>query len=126
MSEELEILKRRIERERKARIQAEDLLEKKVFELYEINSKLEREVEKRTMDLKYSEEKYRDIMENLELGMIEVDNNEVITKVFPSFKKLTGYDENDLLGKLAHEVLLADPSFLQTITSQNSRRKDGA
>ncbi|MFN8430934.1 MAG: ATP-binding protein [Spirosomataceae bacterium] len=125
MSEELEILKRRIERERKARIQAEDLLEKKAFELYEINSKLEREVEKRTMDLKYSEEKYRDIMENLELGMIEVDNNEVITKVFPSFKKLTGYDENDLLGKLAHEVLLADPSFLQTINSQNSRRKDG-
>lgn len=125
MSSELELLKKRIEREKAARQEAETLLEAKSYELYLAKKELENEIERRTTELNNFEEKYRNVMENLELGMIEVDTEDKITKVYPSFIKLTGYTDEDLLGKIAKDILLADPAFLQTISNQNSKRKDG-
>jgi hypothetical protein len=67
--DEIAILKRRIERERMARKEAERLLETKSLALYHANEKLrklneglEGEVRIRTEELRHSEEKYRGII----------------------------------------------------------------
>ena len=56
------------------------------------------------ISLQRTEEKYRKIIENLKFGLIEVDNDENITKVYPAFCELIGYSEEELLGKNASEL----------------------
>ena len=75
--------------------------------------------------IQQSEEKYRGIMENMELGLMEVDNNDVIQKVYQRFCQLTGYQENELLGKKAADILLANEIFKGLILEQNENRKSG-
>ena len=102
---EIELLKKRLERERAARGQAEQILEKKAIELYEsnqrlsaLNESLEEQVQARTNQLAKSEQKYRSILENMELGILEVDVNGIITKAYPRFCKLIGYTKEELIG----------------------------
>ncbi|MFN3851994.1 MAG: ATP-binding protein [Spirosomataceae bacterium] len=132
MNEEVEILKRKIEREKKARQQAEKLLEAKALELYKaneelrkLNESLEKQIKERTEQLRYSEEKYRGIIENMDLGLIEVDNDDVIRKVYKRFCDLTGYEEYELIGKKAADILLPDDEFRRVIAEQNSNRLEG-
>lgn len=75
--------------------------------------------------LKRVDEKYRRIIENFELGLIEVDLNEVITKVYPSFLTLTGYNEDELLGKNARMLIADDGHDNIIIDEQNENRKEG-
>ena len=75
--------------------------------------------------IQQSEEKYRGIIENMELGLMEVDNDDVIQKVYARFCQLTGYQENELIGKKAAEVLLPDDIFKSLISEQNETRKEG-
>ncbi len=56
--------------------------------------------------LKRSEEKYRGIIENMNLGLLEVNNNEIINYANASFCKITGYSQQELIGKNASELLL--------------------
>lgn len=53
-----------------------------------------------------SEEKYRGIIENLELGILEVDNDGRILKAYPQFCKLTGYTEKELIGSSPSTLFL--------------------
>ena len=75
--------------------------------------------------LKRVDEKYRRIIENFELGLIEVDLNEVITKVYPSFLTLTGYNEDELLGKSARILLVDHGRDNIILDEQNENRKEG-
>lgn len=132
MSEEVAILKRKIEREKKARQQAEKLLEAKALDLYranenlkKLNESLEKQIKERTEALQYSEEKYRGIIENMDLGLIEVDNDDIIRKAYKRFCELTGYEEGELIGKKAADVLLPDEDFRRIIAEQNANRLDG-
>lgn len=75
--------------------------------------------------LKRVDEKYRRIIENFELGLIEVDLDEVITKVYPSFLTLTGYDEDELLGKNARMLLVDHGRDNMILDEQNEKRKEG-
>lgn len=75
--------------------------------------------------LKRVDEKYRRIIENFELGLIEVDLNEVITKVYPSFLTLTGYNEVELLGKNARMLLVDHGRDNIILDEQNEKRKEG-
>ena len=75
--------------------------------------------------IQQSEEKYRGIIENMDLGLMEVDNEDTIQKVYDRFCKLTGYSEAELLGKKAAEVLLPDDVFKGMVAEQNEIRKDG-
>ena len=64
---------------------------------------------------------------NLNLGLLVVDNDDIITKVFPSFEVLTGYSESELIGKRANEILLRQGdviSNLQIKEQQILREKD--
>ncbi|MFN0200055.1 MAG: PAS domain S-box protein [Bacteroidia bacterium] len=68
--------------------------------------------------LKYSEEKYRSIIENMELGLLEVDNEGKIIRPFPRFCELVGYQANELIGKDALKLFV--PLEYQTILAQQS------
>ncbi len=56
--------------------------------------------------LRQSEEHYRGIIENMDLGILEVDQEERITRAFPKFCAIVGYSEEELLGQKASEVLM--------------------
>jgi len=55
--------------------------------------------------LKHNEEKYRGIIENMNLGMMEVDLNERILYVNQSFCDMTGFTHKELLGSKATQLL---------------------
>jgi PAS domain S-box-containing protein len=71
-----------------------------------------------------SEEKYRSIIENLELGLLEVDPSGTIVKAYPKFCDLTGYSPEELVG---HNPLqfLVDEKGREVITSESQKRKKG-
>mgnify|MGYP000405330450 CR=1 FL=1 len=74
--------------------------------------------------LKLSEEKYRGIIENLELGIMEVDVNDKIVKAYPQFCKLTGYSEEELIGKSPNKLLVGSKA-VKEMKLQNELREEG-
>lgn len=75
-------------------------------------------------ELKRSEEKYRNIMENMELGLLEVDVNGVITNAYPKFSELSGYEKGELLGLNAADLLLP-AQFNERMKREEEKREDG-
>lgn len=71
-----------------------------------------------------SEDKYRSIIENMELGLLEIDRDGKILKAYPKFTKLTGYKSSELEGKLAAETLLS-PEDVAKMNQRNSDRRHG-
>jgi signal transduction histidine kinase/CheY-like chemotaxis protein/HPt (histidine-containing phosphotransfer) domain-containing protein len=71
-----------------------------------------------------TEDKYSRIIENLRFGLVEVDLNEVITKVYPAFCELTGYTEAELIGQNARD-LLALKEDLEDSQQLNRKRQEG-
>ncbi len=71
-----------------------------------------------------SEEKYRGIIENLQLGMLEVDLDGVIRKAYPRFCDLSGYAAGELEGQDAKD-LLAYPEERDMLRSRERERIDG-
>ncbi|MCS5491107.1 PAS domain S-box protein [Algoriphagus limi] len=55
--------------------------------------------------LKQSEEKYRGILERLQFGLIEVDLDERIQYVNDAMCQMTGFSKEEMLGKIASELL---------------------
>ncbi len=97
------------------------------------------EVKINEIALKNSEEKYRKTIENLHFGLMEVDTNEHIQKVNNAMIDLTGYTEEELIGKQPFQFLLTDESkrvMEEQITNRSKgnsnayevqlKRKDGA
>ncbi len=74
--------------------------------------------------LKRSEEKYRGIIENMELGLMEVDHDQKILKVYDWFCDMTGYTEEELIGKNAEEVFLPS-EFKSDMLQQTDARGKG-
>ncbi len=88
---------------------------------------LQREIQQR-MDaeksLKTNEEKYRRIVNNIELGLLEVDNNDIIQNANQSFCNLTGYTLEELKGQNASDLLLS-PEDRRQMAINNAERKSG-
>jgi PAS domain S-box-containing protein len=82
------------------------------------------ELEQKEFLLAQNELKYTQVLENLELGILEVDKQGVITKAFPSLTRLLGYTENELLGKNAAKFLL-DPDQVKNMDEVNDLRVKG-
>ncbi len=90
--------------------------------------KLQKEIEQRQSaekSLKNSEEKYRRIIDNIQLGLLEVDNDEIIKHANKSFLELTGYHLEEVIGQKASDLLL-DKEAKEVIAKQNTLRKEGA
>jgi len=114
---EIQLLKKRIGRERNARKQAETILEQKALELFyaneqlrKLNESLEQKVEERTRKLEASEQKYRMIMENMQLGLVELDLDLRIVRAYDKFQEMTGYSTEELTGQMLGQFLLTQKS----------------
>jgi PAS domain S-box-containing protein len=76
--------------------------------------------------IRRSEEKYRGIMDNMELGLMEVDTNQVIVKVYDRFCKAVGYTRDELVGKSAPDLFLdKNDQNVAVIDENNEKRKKG-
>jgi PAS domain S-box-containing protein len=58
--------------------------------------------------LESQRQKYSNIIANMNLGLIEVDNNDKILMVNQSFSKMSGYSKQELIGKKGHEIFLSE------------------
>ena len=74
--------------------------------------------------IKDSEEKYRGIIENMELGLLEVDNNHNIIRAYDRFCEMTGYTSEELKGKNALGLLLPQ-EYQLTMNKQDAERASG-
>ncbi|WP_445382585.1 PAS domain S-box protein [Robiginitalea sp. IMCC43444] len=73
-------------------------------------------------NLQAEKDKYSSIIANMNLGLIEVDNEDHIQLVNQSFCTMSGYNEEELIGRKASEVLkVFDKS---KIAEKNARRLD--
>ncbi|OQP45695.1 PAS domain-containing hybrid sensor histidine kinase/response regulator [Niastella populi] len=76
------------------------------------------------IQLKKQEEKYRSIIANMNLGLIEVDLQENIKYVNQSFCLMSGYEEHELIGKNAADMFVKD-EFKRVIEEKNNSRQLG-
>ncbi|MGK0316412.1 MAG: PAS domain S-box-containing protein [Saprospiraceae bacterium] len=76
------------------------------------------------IELQKSEMKYRSIIENMELGLLEVDNKGNILRVYDRFNMMLGYKGDELVGKNAKAILLVE-EFDNTIDLEDKKRLQG-
>jgi PAS domain S-box-containing protein len=74
--------------------------------------------------LEFQNEKYKNIIENINLGLMEVDNNDVILSVNNAFCNMSGYASYELIGKKAKDLLITN-EYLEIIDKKIRVRKDG-
>jgi PAS domain S-box-containing protein len=84
----------------------------------------ERALAKAKIELQKSEIKYKGILENMELGIIEVDTIGNILRVYDAFNKMLGYEGDELVGKNANETLLVE-SFEEKLSEEDEKRIKG-
>ena len=91
-----------------------DITERKTSEteIKNLNEELERKVTERTAQLaeaietlRKSEEKYREIVENISDVVHTSDYKGYFTYINPACKKLTGYTQNEIIGKHFSEIV---------------------
>ncbi|MFD0798310.1 PAS domain S-box protein [Maribacter chungangensis] len=68
-------------------------------------------------------EKYSSIIANMNLGLIEVDNDDIIQMTNQSFCSMSGFREVELLGNRASDIL--DVKNKNVIPSKTQKRKEG-
>ncbi len=74
--------------------------------------------------LSKQEEKYRIVVENMNLGVLEVDKEGIIVEAFPKFCEITGYSREELIGKSANSTLLY-PDDIPIMKEQEAQRLQG-
>ena len=127
----IEELEQALASEKKARKEAEHFLEAKAMELAQINKKfqnhtynLEYEIERRSMERVTSELKFRTVIDNMSLGLIEVDNEHTILYSNDSFCKMVGYERSEILGKRADDLFIPF-HYHRKMEQQHDLRKTG-
>lgn len=75
--------------------------------------------------LRQSEERYRGIIENLQFGLMEVGLDDTILYANRPMSQLTGYSDEELVGKVASD-LLVDKETKKVIEEQHEKRHEGA
>lgn len=74
--------------------------------------------------LQINEEKYRGIIANMNLGLLEVDNNEIIQYANQCFCHMSGYEVIELIGRKA-SFLFTRGENSEIIETKNDLRKKG-
>lgn len=65
--------------------------------------------------IEFEKSKYKRIIDNMNLGLLEVDNDDNILSVNKPFIAMTGYSNTDIIGRKAKDLLLAEESKLNNI-----------
>jgi PAS domain S-box-containing protein len=71
------------------------------------------------------EEKYRNIIANMNLGFLEVDVDDVILNANPSFIEMSGFSLDELVGKRGMDLFFDDDLSRKIINQKNILRKTG-
>lgn len=74
--------------------------------------------------IKTSEEKYRGVIENMELGLIEMDLEGRIVSAYDQFCKMLGYNLGELLGRKLIDFV-TDEGSRKILEEQEIKRKQG-
>lgn len=74
--------------------------------------------------IEVEKQKYSNIIANMNLGLLEVSNDDEILMANHSFLKMSGYTEKELIGRIAKEIFLSEESF-EKVESENSNRLIG-
>lgn len=74
--------------------------------------------------LKVQEEKYRNIITNMNLGLIEVDNNEIIQFANQSFANISGFEIEELIGLNPSKTFVFGEN-LEKLNAKNKLREKG-
>ena len=83
-----------------------------------------------TLETKYQQsievekQKYSSIIANMKLGLLEVDNDEKIAMLNQSFSEMSGYSEEELIGKKASTLFLEGEQS-DVNTSERLKRNQG-
>lgn len=72
-----------------------------------------------------NEARYRKLFSNMNLGIMEVDTNEHILYVNPAFERISGYQEAELLGKIAPDIFITDLSEKEVSLQERRNREHG-
>jgi len=87
--------------------------------------KYKQQAENSLQILRASEEKFRTLFENLELGVLEVDLQDKIIYSNEAFSNMLGYKTEEISGKIAHALFLAKKEEVKTFEKNNSLREKG-
>ena len=68
--------------------------------------------------------KYSNIIANMNLGLIEVDNNDTILMANKSFCEMSGFEKSELIGKQGSSLFLSD-SDKNNLQIETNKRKEG-
>jgi PAS domain S-box-containing protein len=74
--------------------------------------------------LKFQEEKYRNIIANMNLGLIEVDTNEIIRYANQCFANISGFEVDELIGLNASETFVLGKNT-EEMNAKNRLRQQG-
>ncbi|GAA4246139.1 MULTISPECIES: PAS domain-containing sensor histidine kinase [Winogradskyella] len=74
--------------------------------------------------LEVQKQKYYSIIANMHLGLVEVNNHDEILMINHSFSEMSGYSEEELLGKKAGEIFPIEGGS-EIIAIENEKRKKG-
>lgn len=78
-----------------------------------------------------SEEKYRSVIENMQLGLLELNTQNEITEAYSQFCSITGYQKHELLGQSIDELLVEEnkesivPRDTNSLQEVQIKKKDG-
>lgn len=75
--------------------------------------------------IRIREEKYRSIIANMNLGLLEVDLDEKIQYANNSFCAMSGYELEELLGKQAEHIFGIDRNVLDVLSDKKNLRVKG-
>ncbi len=76
--------------------------------------------------LRMQEEKYRNIIANMNLGLIEVDLEEKVKYANQSFLEMSGYELEDLVGRDARKLLMDESARMMMDEKQRMRHEGNA
>ena len=74
--------------------------------------------------LEAQKQKYYSIIANMHLGLVEVNTNDEILMINQSFSEMSGYTEEELLGKRGGEIFPVEGGS-EIISIENEKRKKG-
>ncbi len=114
--ENFDLLKRRLDREQKARQQAERVLEDKAWELYSANQQLQylnenlaQQVEQGVMELKETDARYRELIDSVQDIIYRISPEGYFSFMNPMIEVKLGYSVSEIIGQ--HFIRLIRPDF---------------
>lgn len=81
----------------------------------------------KNLQLGLQEEKFRNIIENMNLGLLEVDNYDVIQYANNTFSSISGYSLDELKGELAHKLFTKkeDQKIIEGVIDERKKGQSG-